>query len=44
MIENREMLLSLLEKKIITLIRDIDIQREREHIGVVPASVSLGAN
>ena len=32
MIENREMLLSLLEKKIITLIRDIDIQREREHI------------
>ena len=32
MIENREILLSLLEKKIITLIRDIDIQREREHI------------
>ena len=29
MIENREMLLSLLEKKIITLIRDIDIQREK---------------
>ena len=32
MVENQEMILKLLEKRVISLIKDIDIQREREHI------------
>ena len=32
MVENQEKIIKLLEKKVILLIRDIDIQREREHI------------
>ena len=32
MVENQEKIIKLMEKKIILLIKDIDIQREREHI------------
>ena len=31
MVENQEKIIKLLEKKVILLIRDIDIQREREY-------------
>ena len=32
MVENQEMILKLLEKRVISLIKDIDIQREKEYI------------
>ncbi len=34
MVENQEKIIKLLEKKVILLIRDIDIQREREYMQI----------
>ena len=34
MFENQETIIKLLEKKVILLIRDIDIQREREYMQI----------